>query len=116
MLLPTIGVVGEIPAASFICLILGLLRVPLSASAPLVFFFSFFFFLFCFGELSLEYLHFAQRHVAGNSSGTTQGSVGYIRGPSRLSDVVLPAPHLRVNGEPYAWKLNKWKKKEEITL
>lgn len=97
MLLPTIGVVGEIPAASFICLVLGLLRMPLSASAPLVFFFSFFFFLFfcfCFGELSLEYLHFAQRHVAGNSSGTALGSVGYIRGPSRLSDVVLPAPHL----------------------
>lgn len=45
MLLPTIGVVGEIPAASFICLILGLLRMPLSASAPLVFFFSFFFFV-----------------------------------------------------------------------
>lgn len=46
MLLPMIGVVGEIPAASFICLILGLLRMPLSASAPLVFFFSFFFFCF----------------------------------------------------------------------
>lgn len=48
MLLPTIGVVGEIPAASFICLVLGLLRMPLSASAPLVFFFSFFLFLFLF--------------------------------------------------------------------
>lgn len=81
-----------------------------------VFLFLFFFFWFCFGKLSLEYLHFAQRHVAGNSSGTALGSVGFIRGPSRLSDVVLPAPHLRVNGEPYSWKLNKWKKKEEITL
>lgn len=34
MLLPTIGMGGEIPAASFICLVLGLLSTPISATAP----------------------------------------------------------------------------------
>lgn len=47
--------------------------------------------------------------MAGNSSGTALGNAGLTRGPSKLSDVVLPAPRLRVNGEPYSWKLNKWK-------
>lgn len=87
--------------------------VQTSASALLHFLFSTFFFFF-FWKLSLEYLHFAQRHAAGNSSGTALGNVGFIRGPSKLSDVVLPASHLRVNGEPYSWKLNKWKNKEEL--
>lgn len=51
--------------------------------------------------------------MAGNSSGTALGNVGFVGDPCRFSDVVLPAPHLRVNGEPYKWELNEWKNKEE---
>lgn len=117
MLLPTVGMLGGegiafffdllSPWASGLLLCRPLLLLCYIFSFPL----SFFFF---FWKLSLEYLHFAQRHAAGNSSGTALGNVGFIRGPSKLSDVVLPASHLRVNGEPYSWKLNKWKNKEEL--
>lgn len=86
-----------------------------SATAPFCFLFSIFFFFF-FLKLSLEYLHFAQWHTAGNSSGTALGNVGFVRGPCKFSDTVLPAPHLWVNGEPYSWELNKWKNKEEVMV
>lgn len=111
---------GEISAVSLICFILGLPAVHTSATAPVWFLFStFFFWLGCllfgiFWKLSLKYLHFA--HTAGNSSGTVLGNVGFARGPCRFSDVVLPAPHLRVSGEPYPWELYEWKNKEEVMV
>lgn len=106
---------GEISTISFICLVLGLPAMHTSATAPFCFLFHPFF--FCGGgKLSLEYLHFAQWHTAGNSSGTALGSVGFVRGPCKFSDVVLPAPHLWVNGEPYSWELNEWKNKEEVMV
>lgn len=82
-------------------LCIPLLLVQFGFSFP-----PFFFWLGCllfgiFWKLSLEYLHFAQWQTAGNSSGTALGNVGFARGPCRFSDVVLPAPHLWVSGEPY---------------
>lgn len=124
MLQPTTGVAGCISTISFICLVLGLPAVHTSATAPVWFLFSTFFFCFWLGcllfgifwKLSLEYLHFAQWHTAGNSSGTALGNAGSARGPYRFSDVVLPAPHLWVSGEPYPWELCEWKNKEDVMV
>lgn len=115
MLQPTTGVVGRSQLFHWSASFLGfLLCIPLLL---LQFGFSFppFFFgwvVYCLGFFESYHWNICILHTAGNSSGTVLGNVGFARGPCRFSDVVLPAPHLRVSGEPYPWELYEWKNEE----
>lgn len=113
MLQPTIGVAGRsLPFCSFAWFLGFLLCIPLLL---LHFVFSFppFFFLESY-HWNICILHNDTQLVI--LQGQHWEMLDLSRGPCKFSDVVLPAPHLWVNVEPYSLELNKWKNKEEVMV